>query len=210
MATHVLVQGMPVYDSQGTYLGAVQHHDATHLTVGGRVYRIDRVVRVTAQGVVLETDAASVDMGTGAPANETRVPLARERARVDVESVETGEVLLRREVAVETRYVPVDVMRDEIFITRRDIPVRPLSAIEAATAFNVRSIRIPLHAEEVRVDREPVVTGEVVVHRDEHVERRELGVRLREEVVDIAAERAELGAENLTRPTAPLIVDTSG
>lgn len=203
MTGHVFAQGMPVYDQAGTYLGAVQHHDDRQLTVDGRAFPLERVIRVTAQGVVLGPATGTLGSAASAPTTELRVPLARESARVDVTEVETGEVLVHREVVVEKRMIPVDVMRDEVRVTRREIPARPLTALEAATAFNVRSIRIPLHAEEVRIDREPVVTGEVVIHRDDRVERRELDARLREEIVEVTAEPTGVSAENPSPAAVP-------
>lgn len=203
MTGHVFVQGMPVYDGAGTYLGAVQHYDDRQLTVDGRAFPLERVMRVTAQGVVVGPASDAMESPDPAPTTELRVPLARESARVDVAEVETGDALVHREVVVEKRMIPIDVMRDEVRVTRREIPVRALTALEAATAFNVRSIRIPLHAEEVRIDREPVVTGEVVIHRDDRVERRELDVRLREEIVEVTAEPTRAGAEHPSAPAAP-------
>lgn len=200
MTGHVFAQGMPVYDGAGTYLGAVQHYDDRQITVDGRAFPLERVTRVTAQGVVVGPASSPIESADTAPTTELRVPLARESVRVDVAEAETGDVLVHRDVVVEKRMIPVDVMRDEVRVTRREIPVRALTALEAATAFNVRSIRIPLHAEEVRIDREPVVTGEVVIHRDDHVERRELDVRLREEVVEVTAQPTGVAAESPSLP----------
>lgn len=203
MSGHVFVQGMPVYDEAGTYLGAVQHYDDRQLTVDGRAISLERVIRVSAQGVVVGPASAAMESPDTAPTTELRVPLAREMARVDVAETETGEVLVHRNVAVEKRTIPVDVMRDEVRVTRREIPTRPLSTLEAVAAFAVRSIRIPLRAEEVRINREPVVTGQVVVHRDDRVERREVDVRLREEIVEVTAHPAGADAESASVPAVP-------
>lgn len=203
MSGHVFVQGMPVYDEAGTYLGAVQHYNDLQLTVDGRAISLERVIRVSAQGVVVGPASAAMASPDTAPTTELRVPLAREMARVDVAETETGEVLVHRNVTVEKRTIPVDVMRDEVRVTRREIPTRPLSTVEAATAFTVRSIRVPLRAEEVRIDRQPVVTGQVVVHRDDRVERREVDVRLREEIVEVTAHPTGGDAESAPAPAAP-------
>jgi uncharacterized protein (TIGR02271 family) len=94
---------------------------------------------------------------------DQRLQLRGEMLRTYKERVGTGEVRLRKEVVSENRNINVPVTREEVVIER-------VGADEAGTiSGNVgdigegQEIRIPVSEERVRVEKQPVVTGEVRV-----------------------------------------------
>jgi uncharacterized protein (TIGR02271 family) len=121
------------------------------------------------------------------------VPLAEERLTVEKHTAEVGEVRLRKTVVHERQVVPVEVRRETARIEEHAVPARPLRPGE--DAFREEVIRVPLHGEAVVVTKETVVTGEVVVDKEQRVERREVvgEVRRVEVAVDEVAPRGEAG-----------------
>ncbi len=94
---------------------------------------------------------------------DQRLQLRGEMLRTYKERVGKGEVRLRKEVVSENRSVDVPVTREEVVVER-------VSASDAGpVSGNVgeigegQEIRIPVSEERVRVEKEPVVTGEVRV-----------------------------------------------
>ena len=125
---------------------------------------------------------------------EIRVPETEERLEVEKRPVETGEVQVRKTVEEEQQTVPVDLRREEVHVERRDVPERPLRPGEEA--FREDTIRVPVHAEEAVARKEAVVTGEVVVNKEQTTERHELGdtVRRTEVHVDDQGQTAAAGS----------------
>jgi len=89
------------------------------------------------------------------------IQLREEELHVDKESVETGEVQVRKEVKTEVKNIEVPVEREEVVIERR-------SARGKAARGKVgepEEIRIPVREERVKVTKTPVVKEEVSVSK---------------------------------------------
>ncbi len=125
---------------------------------------------------------------TGERAGEIRVPEVEERLDVEKRPVETGEVQVRKTVQEEQQTVPVELRREEATVERRDVGERPLAPGEAERAFQDETIRVPLRGEEAVARKEAVVTGEVVVDKEQTTERQEVGDTVRRERVEVEGE----------------------
>jgi uncharacterized protein (TIGR02271 family) len=92
---------------------------------------------------------------------DQRLQLRGELLRTYKERVGLGEVRLRKEVVSENQTVDVPVSREEVVIERVSAnEARPMSG-KVADIGEEKEIRIPVSEERVRVEKEPVVTGEV-------------------------------------------------
>ena len=125
-------------------------------------------------------------MSTGATATsqgEIRVPEVEERLEVEKRPVQAGEVRIRKDVEEEQQTVPVELRREEVHVEKRDVPDRPLQPGEQA--FQEGTIRVPVHAEEAYARKEAVVTGEVVVNKEQTTEREEIADTVRRTEVHV-------------------------
>jgi uncharacterized protein (TIGR02271 family) len=86
------------------------------------------------------------------------IQLREEHLRADKESVNTGEVKVRKEVRTEHKQINVPVEREEVVVERR-----PARGGRASGDMKAEEIRIPVKEERVRVTKEPVVREEVSV-----------------------------------------------
>src|SRR5687767_2366453 len=100
-------------------------------------------------------------------ATELHVPVAEERVAVEKRSLEIGEVLLRRTVSEERQTVALDVARETLRVTRRNVTPRPALPAEVEHAFAAGTRRVPVLGQRAVTAKRPFVTGEVVVHRSE-------------------------------------------
>jgi uncharacterized protein (TIGR02271 family) len=94
-------------------------------------------------------------------AGESRegVQLREEELRPRKESVEAGEVGVRKDVVTEQKTIDVPVTREEAVVERHPVERRPASG-------DIREgeeARVPLREERVQVEKQPVVTEEVSV-----------------------------------------------
>ena len=112
------------------------------------------------------------------------LPTAEERVSIEKRTHEIGEVLLRRTVSAERQTLTVEVARETLRVTRREMTPRAALPGEAERAFGVSLIRIPVFAEEAAHVKRPFVTGEVVVHRRPVVEERVVAETVRREAVE--------------------------
>jgi uncharacterized protein (TIGR02271 family) len=87
------------------------------------------------------------------------VQLREEFLRPRKETVNTGEVKVRKEVHTEHRQINVPVEREEVVIEHHPVNGRQAGAAD----IRAEEIRIPVKEEKVRVSKEAVVTEEVSV-----------------------------------------------
>jgi len=122
--------------------------------------------------------------------DDRSMQLKEERLRPEKENVKAGEVALRKEVVTEQKSMDVPVTHEEVVVERR-----PVEGRRPATG-DIRegeTIRVPVHEEQVRLEKQAVVTEEVSlgkrpVTETEHVTgtvRREEARVTREGDVDV-------------------------
>jgi uncharacterized protein (TIGR02271 family) len=129
---------------------------------------VDRIAK--ARNILQKHDADFRNAGfdrsrftTAGTEADQRLQLRGEMLRTYKDRVAKGEVRLRKEVVSENRSVDVPFSREEVVIERVSAnEARPMSG-KVADIGQDQEIRIPVSEERVRVEKEPVVTGEVRV-----------------------------------------------
>ncbi|MEO8727530.1 MAG: YsnF/AvaK domain-containing protein [Acidobacteriaceae bacterium] len=104
--------------------------------------------------------AATTSATRGANERGDRIQLLSERLRIHKERVPTGEARLHKEVVTEQKTMQVPVSHEELVIERAPVSGDVAAQGNVGTASD---IRIPLSAERVTVDKQPVVREEVRV-----------------------------------------------
>lgn len=110
--------------------------------------------------------------------------LREEELQARKESVETGRVRIEKDVVEEQRTLEVPVTREEVTIERHPVERRPAAAIDDAD----QAIRIPLHEEQVQVEKRAVVTEEISVGKRDVQETERVSGTVRREEAQIARE----------------------
>lgn len=187
---------MPVYGVDHHPLGRVEQVDEDDIHVGGRHLPWQEVARVEDEGIFLRQEAAqytrerfgnSTERGRvqvmTAP-GEIRVPEVEERLTVQKEQQQIGEVQVHTRIHEEQETIPVALEREEVIVQERQLPERPVGA-DADAAFREQRIRVPVKAERAEASTEAVVTGEVVVHKEAHIEQQQIAETVRRQWVDV-------------------------
>lgn len=109
--------------------------------------------------------------------DDKKMLLHQEELDITKDRVDTGEVILSKEIVEEQKVVDVPVTREEVVIERRAVDHEasdsPISEEEV--------IHIPVSEERVSVGKHTVVTGEVSAHKHEVEESRHIEETLRRE-----------------------------
>ena len=166
---------------QGGYLLTVRADDMEYEKARMILERHDGDVRAgTAGASTTEPTAPRAAMGTAATTSDTdrSMHLKEERLRAEKETVQAGEVGLRKEVVSEQRTMDVPVTREEVVVERH-----PVTGDRPATG-DIREgeeIRVPVREEQVRVEKYPVVTEEVSVGKRPVTETERVSGTIRKE-----------------------------
>lgn len=132
---------------------------------------------------------------SGAPMEamqEAVIPLHQETMRVGKQSVDSGEVHLRKVVITEKTSQPVELRKETLEIVRE-----PAGASTATTAtdtklFEGQEIVIKLKEEQPVVEKQVIQTGSIVAKKGSQAEQRTVSGDLRRE--DIQVDRTGSGA----------------
>jgi uncharacterized protein (TIGR02271 family) len=108
---------------------------------------------------------------------EEALQLREERLRAQTQPVESGEVVLGKDVVTEQQRMDVPVRREEV-----DVEYRPTSPRPASGDLSEEEIRVPVREEQVRAEKETVVTGEVNVRKREVEDVEQITDEVRREV----------------------------
>lgn len=165
-------------DFEGSMTSAGLPREQAHYfgsTIGSGVLVTVRASAGRAAQAIAILERNGADVGSGAMSfgrqkatteqtGERRIQLLGEMLRVHKERISRGEVRIRKEVVSETKNVQVPVSREELVIERTDVSGEQPASGQIGTD---KEIRIPLSEEQVRVEKQPVVTGEVRVGKRE-------------------------------------------
>ncbi len=113
---------------------------------------------------------------------EESVQLHEERLNVDKENVETGEASVDKHVVEEEQEFDVPVEREEVTIERRPVNEK---VDEDFNANDDDSVHIPLHEERVKVEKENVVSEEIVIKKNKVQDTEHVSEKVRHEEADI-------------------------
>ncbi|WP_204190048.1 DUF2382 domain-containing protein [Mammaliicoccus sciuri] len=114
--------------------------------------------------------------------DEESVQLHEERLNVDKENVETGEASVDKHVVEEEQEFDVPVEREEVTIERRPVNEK---IDEDFNANDDDSVHIPLHEERVKVDKENVVSEEIIIKKNKVQDTEHVSEKVRHEEADI-------------------------
>jgi uncharacterized protein (TIGR02271 family) len=90
-----------------------------------------------------------------------RLQLFGEVLRVHKERISRGEVRIHKDVITEEQTIEVPVTREELLLER--VPVAGGTPVSSGSIGNGQEIRVPLSAETVRLEKQPVLREEVLV-----------------------------------------------
>ncbi|HEX2210215.1 MAG TPA: DUF2382 domain-containing protein [Longimicrobium sp.] len=119
--------------------------------------------------------------------NEMRLTLNEEQLAVGKRQVEAGEVGVHRTVETQHVHESVPVRHEEAVVERRPV-TDPMTAGAGRITETDDEIRIPLHAEEVVVEKRVVPAEELVVRKREVVENEGVDTTLRRETAEVDRE----------------------
>ncbi|MTK11547.1 MAG: YsnF/AvaK domain-containing protein [Clostridiaceae bacterium] len=117
-------------------------------------------------------------------AEDEKLSLRQEQLDINKNKVQTGEVILSKDVVEEQKTVDVPVTHEEVVIERRAINNESTDSPIGST----ESIHIPVSEEKVEVGKHTVVTGEVSAHKREIEETKKVEETLKREEAHIDTE----------------------
>jgi uncharacterized protein (TIGR02271 family) len=123
----------------------------------------------------------------GQKTEEGTLQLKKEELDINKSKVQTGEVILSKEVVEEQQTVNVPVTHEEVVIERRTLNNQPTdSQISSSSGqdlenSNSETIRIPVTEEKVEIGKHTVVTEEISAHKRNVEETQKVDETLRRE-----------------------------
>jgi len=147
--------------THGSYVNTTGSYDSRDLNRNGHVS--------TTENLLANKDEASL-------------VLHEEQLAISKREVGAGEVGIHKRVEAERVEQNVALRREEVIVERR-----PLSGIADPNARIMEQdeiIRVPLHREEVIMEKRVVPTEEVIVRKKDVIENQTVGATLRSEYVD--------------------------
>ncbi len=159
--------------------------------------RVETGFRAGSTGGTMGTTAAGLAASAGmagetrpsherAAGDEARLTLNEERLNVGTREVEAGRVEVGKRVETEHVREMVETRREEVTLERRPI-TDPMAARQGAR-IEGDEIRIPLHEEEVVVEKRVVPTEELVVKKHQVIEETPVEADLRRERLEVRDE----------------------
>jgi uncharacterized protein (TIGR02271 family) len=112
------------------------------------------------------------------------VQLRQEELAARKQAIETGRVSLGTEVVEEDKTLQVPVTREEVVIERHAVDRTPSEGPISATS---EPLSVPVHEEQVSVDKQAVVYEEVNLGKRAVQETQHVSEAVRKEVVDVDA-----------------------
>ncbi len=114
-------------------------------------------------------------------AEEAHLDLREEELDIHKDRVETGDVVLHKDIVEEEQTVNVPVSHDQVIIESREVDHEltdePINEEE--------TVHIPVTAEKIEVDKHTVVTGEVSAHKRSVEETEQVRDVLHKEVAEV-------------------------
>ena len=105
-----------------------------------------------------------------------RIRLYAEQLSARKQTVQAGEVTLRKEVITEEKSLDVPVTHEEVVIERHAV-----NRVATDADFRDETISVPLMAEQVTVNKTAVITGEVSIGKRQVTETEHLSDTVRHE-----------------------------
>jgi len=130
-----------------------------------------------------EERTESTGVAAAAASGEQKVEIHEEQLHARKKPVKKGEVRVHKEVVTEQQTMSVPVTREEVVVERR-----PASRRGKRGTVEAGEIRIPVKEEQVHLEKETVVTGEVAVGKRKVTEMKPMTGSVRKEKVKVETE----------------------
>ena len=117
--------------------------------------------------------------------DEQTLRLREEELRASKQTVEAGEVQIRKEVVAEQQTLEVPVTREEVVIERHPVSSTEAARMDGGEIREGESIRVPVREEQVTVEKTPVVTEEIEVGKRTVQETQRVSDTVRREEVSV-------------------------
>ena len=102
--------------------------------------------------------------GRELPEDERTLRLREEQLNIDKERVQTGEVVINKEVNEQHKTINVPVEHEELTVEHRSVSGREANQ-ETGSIGDGETLRIPVVEEKLEVSKKPVVTDEIVIKK---------------------------------------------
>jgi uncharacterized protein (TIGR02271 family) len=155
-------------------------------SVGGTGYDTNDYA-TTGQTTDYATTDRTTDFATTGQTTDSdtiRVPRYEEELRAGTQTVEAGEVEVRKDVVQEQRTVEVPVTREDVEV-RRVAVNREATADDAAFTDSGDTLRVPIREEQVVVSKEPRVVEELEIRKVATQDTEQVSDTVRREEVDV-------------------------
>lgn len=116
--------------------------------------------------------------------DDEKIKLHEERLRVNKDVVESGEVTIDKNVVSERQEFDVPVSHDEVTIERRKVN-ETVADGHFDNDLDDETIRVPLTEERVSIDKENVVSEELLIKKNRVTDTEHVSEEVRREEVDI-------------------------
>ncbi|WP_100398474.1 YsnF/AvaK domain-containing protein [Bacillus sp. FJAT-44742] len=113
--------------------------------------------------------------------DNAHIELREEEIDVHKHRAETGDVTLHKDIIEEEKEINVPLSHDQVVIERKAVNHEP----SEEPIGKEETIRIPVTAEKLDVDKHTVVTGEVSAHKQAVEETEQIKDVLHKEVADV-------------------------
>ncbi len=162
-------------------------YDAETRSVGASVYGNNDKTQINTERT---TQMEAGNMGKNQQnQNETEdrraVQLREEQLRATKQQVEAGEVRLTKDVITEEKTITVPVQREQVHVEQRNVAPRPA---EGAIGDQGETIKVPIMEEQVRIVKQPVVTGEVTIRKEQVQDNQQFSDTVRREEARVERE----------------------
>jgi uncharacterized protein (TIGR02271 family) len=122
--------------------------------------------------------------GRELPEDEKTLQLREEQLNIDKERVQTGEVVINKEVNEQHKTINVPVEHEEVTVEHRSVSGRE-SNLETGSIKDGETLRIPVVEEQLEVSKKPVVTDEIVIKKHAVQETEQVQDTLKKEDIQL-------------------------
>lgn len=120
----------------------------------------------------------------GTEQEEMHIPLREEQLHAEKQAVQTGEVVVHKDIITEQKNIDVPVSREELVIERHHVSgARPTD--RQVGQDDMQDIRIPLYEEQVTISKDTMETGDVSIGKRTVNEQRHFSDKVRHEDVRV-------------------------
>ena len=131
--------------------------------------------------------------------DEVRIQRSEEELRVGTRKREAKAVKVRKRIVTERQRMSVPKVSEEVTVER--VPVEGREAAELGAEIGEDEIVVPVAAEEVVVEKRPVVKEEIRIRKDVVHEEEVIEADVRKEEIDIDDQTTQRGHQRQDHPT---------